>query len=259
MHGVNHLPEAVRQLRGTACNQVAGRRGRVRVRRDQRPVGRGAARSRPVSDAARGPIRRTPTTRASGPRCATGELRIQRCAVVRRRSAIRPGPVCAHCGATEREWRGGRPARARCGRSRSSTRRRCPRSPTARPTARSSCGSTRACSSSATSSTARSTSSRSACAVELALTRVAAGTDAGGDFVLPLFRRTARRSPPVMFSSGVIGFQLPSRPGSSESYAWSRQLSSAEYLPACSDEYGPEPRFVDRVRSGRRCSPSWCC
>jgi acetyl-CoA acetyltransferase len=24
VHGVNHLPEAVRQLRGTACNQVAG-------------------------------------------------------------------------------------------------------------------------------------------------------------------------------------------------------------------------------------------
>jgi hypothetical protein len=24
MHGVNHLPEPVRQLRGTACNQVDG-------------------------------------------------------------------------------------------------------------------------------------------------------------------------------------------------------------------------------------------
>ena len=99
-----------------------------------------------------------------------------------------PRPVCAHCGATEREWTRSRDA-ARCGRSPSCTRRRCPRSPTARPTARSSCGSTKACSSSATSSTARSTSSRSACASSVALTRVAADPEAGGDFVLPYFRR----------------------------------------------------------------------
>ena len=46
-----------------------------------------------------------------------------------------------------------------------------------------------------------------------------------------------------MSSSGVIGFHRPVFP-SDESYSWSRQLSSAAYLPVCSDEYGPEPRFA---------------
>ena len=50
IHGVNHLPEAVRQLRGTGVQPGRRRRGRVRVRRDQRPVGRGAAGGRPVSE-----------------------------------------------------------------------------------------------------------------------------------------------------------------------------------------------------------------
>ncbi len=43
--------------------------------------------------------------------------------------------------------------------------------------------------------------------------------------------------------SGVSGFQLPAGL-IVESKAWSRQLSSVEYLPACNEEYGPDPRFA---------------
>ena len=39
IHGVNHVPEAVRQLRGTSTCQVARCRGRARDRRDHRPAG----------------------------------------------------------------------------------------------------------------------------------------------------------------------------------------------------------------------------
>ena len=192
-----------------------------------------AARSRPNADDAR-VLGRAARRRAAHP-AVRG---------VRRRSGIRPGPVCAQCGATEREWHAGRaapgevwsftvvhpptlpgvrrPHALRRGR-RAARRRRVPREQPRRLPGR------RARGRRAGRARADASRRRHGCRRRL---RAAAASGA--------WRLTA--------SAGDVlerrdRLPVTRRAGCDESYSWSRQLSSAEYLPACSDEYGPEPRF----------------
>ena len=103
IHGVNHLPEAVRQLRGCGPQSSRGRRGRVRLRRDQRSGRRRVARSRPMSAAFPHPEPASAYEAQFWAALGAGELRLQRCAEC---GAFRhpPRPVCAHCGAVADVW-----------------------------------------------------------------------------------------------------------------------------------------------------------
>src|SRR5207244_1069886 len=81
------------------------RGGCIRVRLDHGPIGCGVARARPMSDAASFP--HPSLTGDEAPfwlAALEGQLDIQACADCR---TLRhpPRPVCAHCGATEHEWR----------------------------------------------------------------------------------------------------------------------------------------------------------
>ena len=122
-----------------------GRRGCLRVRRDQRPVGRGVARSRPVSSTHPDPIPPTPTTRGFGRRCRRAGTRWAAALRGLRGVPASTETRAARCGSTRSGWE----PSASSGEVWSFTVTHPPTSPAfadETPTARSWYGSTKACS-----------------------------------------------------------------------------------------------------------------
>ena len=105
VHGINLIIEAVRQIRGTSCNQVPGRAAVARHQR-QHGADRRAAAARGVSDGRR---RRSSVAPAAPTGCRTGrparrrELRFQRCTDCRR-GASRPDRCVPRAARSRSEW-----------------------------------------------------------------------------------------------------------------------------------------------------------
>ena len=108
IHGMNHIVEGVRQIRGTSTSQVPGAEVCL-VTTPAAPGQRPDPAEGLVSDTASRPML-SPVTddRDTGgffEAAARGELALRACTDVRHRSSTSPGPTAGSCGSWDGEWR----------------------------------------------------------------------------------------------------------------------------------------------------------